>query len=121
MLLHNKIRDVAIGESDPLKPCGNYVAIEGAPGENVYICHLRKGSVTVAVGDVVAPGDPIGQVGNSGNTSEPHIHMHVQDGTSVFAGSVPLVFGSIAIDGAQTTDASLVRGQTVSHAASPAP
>lgn len=36
--------------------------------------------MTVAPGDRVAPGDPIGRCGNSGNTSQPHLHLQVQSG-----------------------------------------
>ena len=42
------------------------------------IAHLKKGSVLVEAGDRVQEGEPIGACGNSGNTSEPHIHIHHQ-------------------------------------------
>src|SRR5262249_15220828 len=50
---------------------GNHVAIQVAPGEFVWLCHLLPGSVRVKKGDRVEPGQPVGRVGNSGNTSEP--------------------------------------------------
>ena len=46
----------------------------------MLVAHLRKHSVRVTVGDVVAAGDPLGEVGNSGNTSEPHLHIHAERG-----------------------------------------
>jgi murein DD-endopeptidase MepM/ murein hydrolase activator NlpD len=57
---------------------GNHVAIE-TPQGCVFLCHLANGSVCVSVGDVVAPGDPIGRCGNSGRTMAPHLHIHAQD------------------------------------------
>lgn len=58
---------------------GNHVLIECGDFE-IVLAHLRKGSVGVAEGDSVATGDPLGEVGNSGNTSEPHLHIHAERG-----------------------------------------
>lgn len=58
-------------------PYGNHVFIDTG-GEVVKLAHLRPGSVTVAVGDRVRAGQPLGEVGNSGNTSEPHLHIHAE-------------------------------------------
>ncbi len=58
---------------------GNHVLIE-CDGVEVLLAHLRPGSVSAAVGQVVAVGDAIGEVGNSGNTSEPHLHLHAERG-----------------------------------------
>jgi hypothetical protein len=58
---------------------GNHVLIECGDIE-VVLAHLRNSSVKVAVGQSVATGDPLGEVGNSGNTSEPHLHIHAERG-----------------------------------------
>jgi murein DD-endopeptidase MepM/ murein hydrolase activator NlpD len=42
------------------------------------MAHLQSGSVAVAEGDNIQSGDRIGAVGNSGNTAEPHLHIHAQ-------------------------------------------
>jgi murein DD-endopeptidase MepM/ murein hydrolase activator NlpD len=58
---------------------GNHVAINC--GEFFLIlAHLRQGSIAVAAGDTVKAGDILGQMGNSGNSSEPHLHLHAQRG-----------------------------------------
>ncbi len=62
---------------DP-QPFGNYVAIARA-GATVFLVHLRSGSVCVRVGDEIEEGTPIGECGNSGRTSGPHLHIHAQD------------------------------------------
>ena len=59
-------------------PAGNSVALELDTGTYLLIAHLQQGSVLVKRGDVVQEGQPIGACGNSGNTSEPHIHIHHQ-------------------------------------------
>lgn len=60
-------------------PSGNHVVIK-LDETNTYleIAHLKKGSVTVTTGQHIEEGQIIGQCGNSGNTSEPHIHIHHQ-------------------------------------------
>jgi hypothetical protein len=53
----------------------NYVLIEHAPNEISGYYHLRKGQNVVKVGDNVVVGQQLGQVGNSGGSSEPHLHI----------------------------------------------
>jgi murein DD-endopeptidase MepM/ murein hydrolase activator NlpD len=62
---------------DTEKPAGNYVLIECGDIE-VLLAHMQQGSVTVAVNDQVSTGEPLGKVGNSGNTTEPHLHIHAE-------------------------------------------
>jgi murein DD-endopeptidase MepM/ murein hydrolase activator NlpD len=49
-------------------------------GIEILLAHLKRGSIKVNVGDTVNTNTLIGQVGNTGNTSEPHLHMHVERG-----------------------------------------
>ncbi|PAV28203.1 metalloendopeptidase [Virgibacillus profundi] len=62
------------------KPLGNHVIIEHENNEYSVIAHLKKGSLEVSEGDEISAGDLLGLAGNSGNSSEPHIHFHVADG-----------------------------------------
>ncbi len=66
-------------ETDTEHPAGNHVVIQTAEAEYLYLAHMQPGSIVVAEGDTVEAGDLIGLVGNSGNTSEPHLHIHLQD------------------------------------------
>lgn len=66
-------------ETNANQPLGNHVIIEHANNEYSVIAHFQKGSVKVKEGDVVKSGDFLGLAGNSGNSSEPHIHFHVSD------------------------------------------
>jgi len=68
--------DMEVGTSDRDNPAGNYVELETVGGIRIVLAHLQKGSVVVREGQKVAPGDLLGKVGNSGNTSEPHLHIH---------------------------------------------
>lgn len=73
------LEDVDGGQRSAETPAGNAVALDC--GEvTVFLAHLRQGSVLVSEGQFLSPGSPIGRVGNSGNTSEPHLHIHAEDG-----------------------------------------
>lgn len=58
---------------------GNHVIIRHDDGTAAFYAHLRKGSLSVEVGQRVVAGDPLGEVGNTGNSSEPHLHVHLMD------------------------------------------
>jgi len=57
------------------KECGNGVVIRHADGWQSQYCHLGRGSIRVKRGDQVRRGEPIGQVGMSGKTAFPHVHL----------------------------------------------
>lgn len=73
---------------------GNYVTIalpEG--GSFVFLAHLQAGSIRVSVGQEVAEGQHIANCGNSGNSTQPHLHMQVMDSADPsVARGVPMAF-----------------------------
>jgi hypothetical protein len=72
---------------------GNQIVIEVKPREFLFLCHLQPGSITVQPGEQVVAGQRLGYVGNSGNTSEPHLHIHLQDSPADGDGEgIPLPF-----------------------------
>jgi hypothetical protein len=75
----NNRPDVAIGQTDVERIVGNHIIIEVGQGKYVLMAHLKKGSVVVSEGDKVRRGQPVAACGNSGNTSEPHLHLQVQN------------------------------------------
>ncbi|NDJ34537.1 MAG: M23 family metallopeptidase [Chloroflexi bacterium] len=84
------------------QPSGNHVVLELDTGTYLVIAHLKPGSVAVEPGDQVAVGDVLGQCGNSGNTSEPHVHIHHQrqdprEWPVNFAEGLPLEFEGIGV------------------------
>jgi hypothetical protein len=64
---------------------GNHVILDIGGGVYVFYAHLKRGSVSVEKGDSVRMGDVIGKLGNSGNTSAPHLHIHFMDNPSALA------------------------------------
>lgn len=73
------IEDMPVPEMDREHMAGNYVVVDCGDFV-VFLAHLRLGSIVVATGDKVQTGDPLAQMGNSGNSSEPHLHVHAQRG-----------------------------------------
>lgn len=64
---------------------GNYVLLDLGDGRYAFYAHLQPGSLKVGVGDTVRRGDVLGLVGNSGNSTEPHLHFHVSSDPSPLA------------------------------------
>ncbi len=79
---------------------GNHVVVATDDGTHAVLAHLRRGSIRVRRGDPVRAGEPIAECGNSGNSSEPHLHVQLTDSARV-AGSCgrPLLFRHGAPDG----------------------
>lgn len=83
------------------RECGNGVVIDHGGGWETQYCHLAQGSIAVAPGDSVAAGAALGQIGLSGQTEFPHLHLSVrQDGRAVdpFDPDGVIVCGSPAAD-----------------------
>ncbi|HGM5034563.1 TPA: M23 family metallopeptidase [Stenotrophomonas maltophilia] len=72
---------------------GNYVVLEIAPGAFASYAHLRTGSIRVKAGQCVQRGQPLAELGQSGNSAAPHLHFQLSNKAS-FEGSegIPYVF-----------------------------
>jgi peptidase M23-like protein/uncharacterized protein DUF3471 len=79
---------------------GNYVILDMGGGRYAFYAHLQPGSLRVKVGDKVKRGQVIGLVGNSGNSTEPHLHFHISNSNSPLASEgLPYVFESFEVQG----------------------
>jgi hypothetical protein len=91
------VSDVSVTTIGPAaiagRECGNGVVIDHANGLSTQYCHLRNGSITARVGTIVSAGDPIGQVGLSGNTEYPHLHFSVRRGETEIDPFAPMAGG----------------------------
>ncbi|UCC12732.1 MAG: M23 family metallopeptidase [candidate division WOR-3 bacterium] len=68
-----------MGNMDKDHPGGNYIIMDIGQEKYVYFGHLINGSITVEEGQSVTAGTVLGRVGNSGYSTHPHLHMHVQN------------------------------------------
>lgn len=82
---------------------GNHVLIrsDGRDAVVVALCHLQMGSATVEAGQRVQVGEELGRCGNTGNSTEPHLHVQAMDGPDVgHASALPVTFrGSLPRNG----------------------
>lgn len=86
------------GKTDPfIKDIrGNYIVIKHSENEYSCLAHLMPGSITVCVGEHVKRKQQIALCGNSGNTSEPHLHFQIQNGKDFFfSAGLPIHFEKI--------------------------
>jgi hypothetical protein len=74
---------------------GNHVIIAHPGGEYSFYAHLMSGSVTVKPGWKVKRGERIGRLGNSGNSTGPHLHFQLMDGPTLFSRGLPCRFGNV--------------------------
>lgn len=102
------VRDGFPDQTPPFDPpgqttqtaAGNYIMQDIGGGRFAFYAHLVPGSLRVAVGQEVRRGEVIALLGNSGNTSEPHLHFHVSDGLDPLRSEgVPFVFDHFAASG----------------------
>jgi murein DD-endopeptidase MepM/ murein hydrolase activator NlpD len=109
--------DLLPGVRDPQHPMGNHVVIDHRNGEYSFLCHLKQGSVKPRAGEIVTAGDAIGLCGNSGNTTEPHLHYHLQDTPRPLDGDgVPAEFSDYLADGERVERGMPLKGQVIARA-----
>ncbi|ANW19090.1 M23 family metallopeptidase [Streptomyces clavuligerus] len=108
MLLEAPARDIG----GPGLIVGNHVVLDLGDGTYALYAHLRRGSLLVKEGDRVRAGQPLARVGNSGNSTEPHVHFHLMDGTDLdTARGVPFRWRGVGVPAAKeffTVDESLL-------------
>lgn len=109
--------DIQPGEVDRSVGVGNAVITDYENGEYSLLCHLKHDSIKVIVGDRVKQGQVIGLCGNTGNTSQPHIHFHLQDGPLMHkANALPAQFRKILVNGEFKENVEPIRHQMVENA-----
>ena len=84
----------------PKAIAGNYVILRHKGGEHSHSIHLKQGSVKVKAGDTVKRGQVIGQLGHTGNSTEPHLHFQLTDGPDpLYSRGLPIVFKNTSVEG----------------------
>jgi murein DD-endopeptidase MepM/ murein hydrolase activator NlpD len=95
VVVYDKMQNVKPGELGAEPAHGNHIILETASNEYLVLCHLKPKSILVKEGDIVNQGQELARVGNTGNTSEPHLHLHLQNNKDVsFGEGLPLYFNN---------------------------
>jgi hypothetical protein len=82
---------------------GNHVTLRVGPERYLLYAHMKPGSVRVRVGERVRRGQLLGDLGNSGNSATPHLHLQVQTTQSFVSDGLPFVFNRFRLLGQITS------------------
>ena len=94
------VEDNIPGKVNKMYVPGNSVMLKTANNEYLFFAHFKQNTVNVKEGDVIKRGQLLGRCGNSGNSSEPHLHFHIQDGLSFdTATGIKCYFDRIYVNG----------------------
>jgi murein DD-endopeptidase MepM/ murein hydrolase activator NlpD len=90
------------------------VVIKTTKGEYVFFAHFKQHSIVVKQGQQVKTGELLGLCGNSGNSSEPHLHFHLQNVEDmILATGVKCFFDQLKVNGVLRSDYSPVKGDKI--------
>jgi Peptidase family M23 len=85
---------VGLDEAD-----GNHVVLDLGEGRFASFDHLKPGSVAVRPGDRVCRGQKLGELGNSGASSGPHLHFHIADAPTLAGDGLPYMIDDFFLAG----------------------
>ena len=95
---------------------GNYLLIDDGQKEWVLLAHLQPHSSPVEVGQHVAVGQEVGLCGNSGRSSEPHLHFHMQNSADTDrATGLPITFQQFLQEGKRVQSGQIPDAVTVQN------
>jgi murein DD-endopeptidase MepM/ murein hydrolase activator NlpD len=110
------INDNEPGKTNPMYVPGNTVIIKTANQEYLFFAHFKQHSIVVRQGQKVQQDQLLGLCGNSGNSSEPHLHFHIQNVADINnATGVKCYFENIRVNGAKKSDYSPIKGDKITH------
>lgn len=110
------VKDNVPGTMNPFFPLGNAVFIKTANGEYIVLAHFKQHSIVVKQGQRVKQGQLLGLCGNSGNSSEAHLHFHLQNVEDInTATGIKCYFNNIAVNGQLQKDYSPIQSEKVKN------
>ena len=113
----NDIPDNQPGQVNPDKLYGNHILIDHGNGEVSLLAHIQRGSITVKRGQPVRQGDVLGRCGNSGTSTEPHLHYQLMSNRRYLkAFGLPAQFQNYIADGSPVSRGEPRRGQVLEPA-----
>jgi hypothetical protein len=114
VLVTDGIKDNNVGEMNAAYVGGNMVIIKTSNNEFVVFCHFKNSSILVKNGQQIKQGQLLGQCGNSGRSSEPHLHFHLQNGIDMnTATGIKCYFEKLHVNGKLMTDYSPIQNEKI--------
>ena len=116
VLVVDGVKDNIPGVLNPIYIPGNTVIIKTATGEYAFFAHFKQHSIVVKQGQKVSTGALLGLCGNSGNSSEAHLHFHLQNVEDMTkATGAKCYFDQLKVNGVLKSDYSPVKGDKISN------
>lgn len=114
VLVVDGVKDNLPGTLNPVYVPGNTVIIKTQNNEYLFFAHFKQHSIVVKQGQMVKQGQLLGLCGNSGNSSEPHLHFHIQNVEDMnTATGVKCYFDKILVNGQTKTDYSPIQKEKI--------
>jgi murein DD-endopeptidase MepM/ murein hydrolase activator NlpD len=114
VLVVDGVKDNIPGVLNPIYIPGNTVIIKTANGEFAFFAHFKQHSIVVKQGQKVSTGALLGLCGNSGNSSEAHLHFHLQNTEDMNnATGAKCFFDQLRVNGVLKSDYSPVKGEKI--------
>ena len=116
VLVVDGVKDNIPGTLNPIYIPGNTVIIKTATGEYAFFAHFKQNTIVVKQGQKVTAGALLGLCGNSGNSSEPHLHFHLQNVEDMTkATGAKCYFDQLKVNGVLRTDYSPIKGEKIEN------
>lgn len=114
VLVVQGVKDNIVGEMNSFDVGGNTIILLTANNEFLVFCHLKHNSTKVSEGQKVRKGQLLGLCGNSGHSSEPHLHFHIQNAEDMnVATGVKCFFGKLFVNGQLKVDYSPIKNDKI--------
>lgn len=108
------IIDNKIGEMNSKDITGNSVIIKTKNNEYLFFCHFKNETIKVREGEKVKQGQLLGLCGNSGHSSEPHLHFHIQNTKDINSGTgIKCYFEKLKVNGKMKEDYSPIQNDKI--------
>jgi len=116
VLVVDGVKDNVPGILNPIYVPGNSVIIKTINNEYLFFAHFKQHSIVVKQGQMVKQGQLLGLCGNLGNSSEPHLHFHIQNVEDMnVATGAKCYFDHILVNGQTKTDYSPIQNEKISN------
>lgn len=116
VLVVDGVKDNVPGQMNSFNVGGNVVILKTANNEYLVLCHFKHQSIKVKEGQKIKQGELLGLCGNTGNSSEAHLHFHIQNIEDLnTATGVKCYFEKISVNGQVKTDYSPIKNEKIKN------